>query len=75
MKQQEAPIVAWIGLDWSDQEHHIRLQADCRRRVARGCNQGSYSTNRKPSSSGFNNCVGSFPKDGWPWPWNNREGL
>ena len=28
MKQQEAPIVAWIGLDWSDQEHYICLQAE-----------------------------------------------
>ena len=28
MKQPEAPIVAWIGLDWADQEHYICLQAE-----------------------------------------------
>ena len=28
MKKQEVPIVAWIGLDWADQEHYICLQAE-----------------------------------------------
>jgi transposase len=27
MEPVSFPIVAWIGLDWADQEHHLRLQA------------------------------------------------
>jgi transposase len=25
-KQESVPIVAWIGIDWADQEHHVCLQ-------------------------------------------------
>ena len=27
MAPQSSSIVAWIGIDWADQEHHVRLQA------------------------------------------------
>lgn len=27
MEPESFPVVAWIGLDWADQEHHVRLQA------------------------------------------------
>ncbi len=27
MQPEPFPVVAWIGLDWADQEHHLRLQA------------------------------------------------
>lgn len=27
MEPESFPIVAWIGIDWADQEHHVRVQA------------------------------------------------
>ena len=27
MEPEPSSIVAWIGIDWADQEHHVRLQA------------------------------------------------